>query len=538
MYNVISAPTYVPLADGVYIYNQPPQPVGIDQLSTSLSGLVGTGEWGLTNTPLGVSDVGSLQDAIGYNTSDPFSLYMESLGYFDQSSQLKIVRVTDGTDTSAVFVITDGVGQNPGVALTLTANCTGERPNIGGVVTLAQAATWTQLKPTYRLSISIPYANPEVFNNIVGWLAGGGTTAFDMPTLMANLQNAINNGTSLRGPSKYFIATIGSSTATSIVPAPFTVTTPGTNGNGGVNLAALIGQDGTFRTGMYSLRGTGCSQFALCGIDDPTAAIAIAEFNASELNVSPVLISAPGCDADTAVNIKVNNEITSSYQYPIIEWIGRLDPRTQLPRLVSPTGSVLGVIASQPPENSIGNKPVLGFKNILYTEHSALAGGQPWSSTDQGTLADAGIGYISNQIPRQNNLIGLAHGQNASGISGMDGLNYQRMTNYIMLYLFGLLGQYVDELQSSLPNDPLRELMVGTVSSGLGEMQRQGRIQDFSVTADLSNNSVASIAGGFAYMQILVQYLATARFIIPTLQGGATVLVASASTSVATSTGS
>jgi hypothetical protein len=515
MPQLISTASYTPVADGVYVYVQPPTASAVPNVINGLAGIVGTASWGPTNRPVGFSDVASLLDAFGGSTGAPNEIVTEALNALDQNANFVGVRVATD-DTAAVFTIMDNATPTPAVLLAFTGLYTGSRLN-NATITIEPSAASTSAAPIYRVTIRVPNANPEVFDNIA---AGANVAA-----TVANIVAAINNGTSTRAPSNYVVATAGASTVVVFPYATsttFAVTTPGTDG-ATVTTQQLIGTDGSaVRTGMYALRGSGVDCFVLAGCSDPTALPKMAAFAQSELAFAIGLLAGPGYAANLSglVALQQTNNAKNTYLDTVAIWHTIRDTTTGLQRLVSPLGHHLGIVASQPPEGSPGNKPPSGLTTILSTERGQYG---PYSNSDLSLLAGAGIGVVEKQMPRGGGKYGLVHGRNSGGISGQDSIAYARMTNYLVKSIFTLLGPFVDELQGSQANDRLRSKMVGVIDTFLKSLYDANRIDGYNVTSDLSNNSAASIAAGYAYMLILVKYLSEARFIIPTLQGGTTV---------------
>jgi phage tail sheath protein FI len=188
----------------------------------------------------------------------------------------------------------------------------------------------------------------------------------------------------------------------------------------------------------------------------------------------------------------------------------------------------MGTLLSQNPEKSIGNKPVNGLPNILGTERTIA--NQPYSTTEKSLLTQAGILYI-NQMPRSESLLGFTHGQSGGSLgvpgipSARTGLNWADMTNYLVKGLYSTLGKFVDELQGQSATDDTRSNITAQLNAWLQILKKANRIGNFQVINDLSVNLPTTIAEGYVLPYILVQYLATARFIVPTLNAGADVQI-------------
>jgi hypothetical protein len=520
---IVNSPSYSPSLDGVYENIEAPDQYVVDTIDTSLSAIVGGAEAGEVGVPTPFSDMASLKDNFGFNVTDPYSLARNGSDFLTTGANNCLgVRVSDNSDTSAIYVVTDGQ-QAPAPMLSLTGLETGERLNIGSI-SIAKGYAYSAATPTARLTIRPQYGNPEIWDGIVGYTSdGNGNNTFDMPTLMGNLAAAVSSGTTQRGPSQYFIGTPGTSTASAFAETTFAVTTPGTNGTSNLTSNDLIGQDGDSRTGMYALTGSGVWQYILADNVDASVAGEQAAFEAREGCTSVVLLGNPGLTKSTAIAAKQANNVSAISQLAAIEWVTLKNPVTGIATLVPPLGLLLGAVAVTPSEQSIGQTPANGFVAVLATEHSVA---QPWSKADQDALTAAGIIYISKQTG--GNLARLPHGQNASCIPGQDQLSYTRLTNELALFTGRVLNPFVDKLQSISSTDPLRAHIVAALDSGYSDLKNRGRIDDFKVISDLSINTPASIAAGYLYIKLWVRYLSTARYIMATLQGGTTVDVTTA----------
>ena len=96
------------------------------------------------------------------------------------------------------------------------------------------------------------------------------------------------------------------------------------------------------------------------------------------------------------------------------------------------------------------------------------------------------------------------------------------------------IGQYVDELQSQQPGDPLRAAFSLQSNQFLKLLQGAGQIDNFLVTCafsmspsaqpGLGMNTPASVAQHYLFALWQVTYLSSVRFFILSLQGGTTVV--------------
>ena len=157
--------------------------------------------------------------------------------------------MTDGTDTAAQTVF-------PGTTFTFTALYTG---SLGNQVTLSLAIG--SKANTWRLTVSLPGLQPEVYDNI------GGTGA----TFWTALAAAVNQGQGpQRGPrSSSRQAPAGRRQPRAHSRFPSAAAMPAAMAQTGSTVTLLVGNDVLPRTGMYALRGQGCGIALLADADDP-----------------------------------------------------------------------------------------------------------------------------------------------------------------------------------------------------------------------------------------------------------------------------
>lgn len=498
--------------EGVYIFESAPAPAAGAGIDTSLSGIVGTASFGPVNVPVPFSDSTQLFNGFGGSLTGANCLVTEAYFACANSDNFVGVRITDGTDVAAQIVggIMD-TAATPVVGIKIAAKWTGvEGNNISTFLSTGSQSTTSN--PTLTATVVRKGYQPEVFANVANPTGSG--------AFWQNLASAINNGTSGRGPSQLVVATLPTTLSTSpgAASANGYALSGGTNGDGAVTTAMLTGGT-TPGTGMLALDGTNVFQFILAGLVDLSAAPTVATFAAAQGAVA--LVAFPtGTTTATALNSKATNNASSVNLGLVKDFIYFYDPTIGQQRLVSPLGEVLGVIAALPPEASPGNKPYAGMSNILGTERN----GQPYGLTEMGQLTDGGIMTITG-MNRNAKLLGLAHGRNSSGIAGQDGINFTRMTNFLAKSFGNLLGQFVDELQSTNANDATRLAAGGTLKTFLAGLQNGNRISKYSVQIDLNNNSAATIGQGFLIANVMVQYMSTIRYFVVSFQGGSQIQI-------------
>lgn len=417
-------------------------------------------------------------------------------------TDFRCVRVTDGTDTAAQVV----VGSDN---ITFTSRYSGTGGNGTRIAFSAgsKAGTW-------RAVISLPVMGflPEVFDNIEG--TGN--------TLWQNLARAVNQGQfGTQSGSEIVIATAGAGTA-----APSTTTTyalaGGTDGAANVTDAMLVGVDAAPRTGMYALRGTGVSVFALAECVDQATFPSQLSFGRSESSY-PLMVGPKGDTITNAVSVKQSVGLDDwSAKLLFGDWCYWLDNTNGLPeRLVSPQGFALGRYMTLSPEQSGLNKQIF---NIIGTQRTRLA--RPYSDADLQMLGQNGIDAITNPVPG-GPYFGLRFGRNASSNPSIRGDNYTRMTNYLATTLDKGMGIYAGQL-----NTPrLRNKCKQTLDSFLGAMLpsnadlEDGMIEGFNTVCDESNNPPNRRGLGWLTASAQVRYLGIVENINLSLEGGQTVQI-------------
>ncbi len=493
----------------LYVQIVPPQNLVLNGVPTNVAGVVGTASWGAVGQPVIVATMSDYGRSFGPVMARKYDMGTQVATAVQQgAANFRCVRATDGTDTATQFEL-------PGTTFIFTALYTGSLGNQIAVAmsTGSRAATW-------RLTVTLPGMQPEVFDNIAG-------TGSAFWTAVAN---AINNGTGpQRGPSQIVVASPGgTSTAPSTFAFTFATGVPGTDGATGASAATLVGVDAAPRRGMYALRGTGCSLAVLADADDPTQWTTQAQFGLSE-GIYMVLTTIAG---DTIANAVANKQAAGldSYAAKLMfgDWIWWNDQSNQQVRLVSPQGFVAGRLSNLSPEQSSLNKPLY---SVVGSQKSGTPGtGQKasYSAAELGVLLQAGIDVISNPQPG-GSFWGVRGGHNASSNAAIDGDNYTRLTNYISATLAAGMGQYVGQVI----NATLFRRIRATQLSFLQNMLSQGLLGStdgslpFSVICDTSNNPLTCTGLGYVQSDAQVRYQAINEKFIVNIEGGQTVQVQS-----------
>ena len=490
----------------LYVQIVPPQNLVLNGVPTNVVGVVGTASWGPVGQPVIVATMADYAYNFGPVVARQHDMATQVATAVQQgASNFRCVRVTDGTDTAAQFLV-------PNTNFLFTALYTG---SLGSQISVtlttgSQAGTW-------RLVVSLPGGQIEVFENI----SGTGTTFWQ------NLAAAVNGGQGpQRGPSQIVVA---NANATAAAPSAFTYTfASGLAGQDGANVMAsnLVGVDTLPRLGMYALRGQGCSIALLADATDSSQWTTQAAFGLSE-GIYMILCGPSGDTITNAVAAKHAAGL-DSYACKLMfgDWLWWNDQVNATLRLVSPQGFVAGRLGNLSPEQSSLNKPLY---SVVGSQKSGTPGsGQAnaYSSAELQTLFQAGIDVISNPQPG-GYYWGVRCGHNSSSNAATSGDNYTRMTNYIAATLAAGMGQYVGQVV----NASLFQRIRATQLSFLQGMLSQGMLGStdgnlpFSVICDASNNPASRTGLGYVQSDAQVQYQAINEKFIVNIEGGQTVTV-------------
>lgn len=493
----------------LYVQIVPPQTQYINGVATNILGIVGAASWGPVNSPAIIGDVASFVAAFGPIGNRKHDLGTAvALAALQGANNFRVVRVTDGADVAASATVQAG-------CLTFTSRYTGTFGNQVSVALSAgtQAGTW-------KVVAAAPGLVPECFDNVGAGLSGN--------ALWAALADAINNGASaLRGASQLIIASAGAGTAAPVV-ASFTLT-GGTDGADGVCGGQLTGQDTVPRRGMYALRNTGASVAMLADCDDAATWSAQVAFGLSE-GVYMILTGPSGDTIASAVSAKATAGIDSHAAKLLFgDWVLWNDTANGVVRVVSPQAPIAGLLANLSPEQSSLNKRLNG---LVGTQKSHAS--QQYSAAELQTLGAAGIDLIANPVPG-GKYFGARFGRNSGSNAMVHGDNYTRMTNYLANTLNAAMGMFVGELQSAGE----RRKAKATIDSFLANLEQQGMIGDadggpaFSVVLDKTNNPPSRVALGYMQADCKVKYLSVIDYFLINVEGGQSVQIARAGTTLA-----
>ncbi len=519
------------LTDGPYVdLVAPPPPIPTGP-ATGLIAIIGAANYGPVNTPTYFNDPSSLFNAFGNGTTLGYSLVDEALQAMPECQLFVGVRVTDGTDTSAVINITDGSAGN---VIVLTAKYTGTYQNAATALVSLVSGT-SSVKPVYNITISSPGVSAEVFTNIIGY----SSSAYSAATFQANALAAINGTLANQPGSLRWTATAGASTIAPTTGTSFTAS-GGTNGTTSLTATTCIGTDGiTGRTGLYTLRGiVQGAQVFIAQNTTATTGATLVSFASSE-NCS-ALIAFPSLTAtNTEISTRATNNLIAPNLFLASDWTWAYDQVSQTTFLHSPIGPTAAIIAAQPPWMYPGGKPAgaQGKLGIISTDRNGNpntnppSGSSPISVAEAGQRQQAGILYLTNNpnLYFQNAGYGLPHGMASDGKTL---ISDTRMTQSIAVGIQSVLGNYVGSMIAIVngkliivgPNGGPANPQ-GAINAYLSSMTsgRTPQIAAFSNTLSAQNNSVVSVQQGFLIANIFVQTLSAAKFILAFTQVGNTV---------------
>ncbi len=497
------------LVPDLYVQIVAPQNLVLNGVPTDVIGVVGTASWGPVNQPVLVGTMAEYVSSLGPVVARKYDMGTQVATAVQQGAQsFRCVRVTDGTDTVAQAAI-------PGSTVTFTALYTGSLGNSIGVILQSGSKVGT-----WRLTVTLPGLQPEVYDNI------GGTGAAFWQALAA----AVNQGQgSQRARSQLIVVDPGGAT---VAPAMLSLTlgsaVPGTDGAVSATASTLIGSDGPARKGMYVLRGQGCSIGLLSDADDWTCWSSQATFGLDE-GIYMIIAGPAGQSVQSSITVK-NQAALDYYAVKLLfgDWLWWSDQVNNLVRLVSPQGFAAGRLANLSPEQSGLNKPIYGIIGSDRTGEPGSTQVGSYSYADLGALLGAGLDVICRPQPG-GAFWGLRGGHNTSSASGTNGDNYTRLTNYIAATLSSGMGQYVGQVV----NIDLFRRIRATLLSFLQNMLNQGLLGTmaadgslpFTVICDWTNNSRTRIALGYVQADVQVQYQAINEKFIVNLEGGQSVQV-------------
>lgn len=350
-------------------------------------------------------------------------------------------------------------------------------------------------------------------------------------TFWINMANVINNGNAYHGPSFYIVATAGTALVPPVLSNPL-ILSGGTDGAAAVTDATLLGQDIVPRKGMYVLRNSNVDCFTLCDMGTVANLAAIVSFGIQE-TAMPIFASPSGDTIASALATRLNAGIDSPWMWYIMgDWPSFYDSYNQITRLINPSAIGIGIVGNLSPQQSPLNKPLQG---VSATQRSTL--GQTYSEAELSLINTGGIDTILSPPSSPGGYyFSFATGRNASSNTAAQGVEYTRMTNFLIRAAQSkAAGSFIGQLQSIQPNDQTRQnakalfdgfsaqLASSQVGLGIGG---QGMIdRPWLVQCDLLNNPANLQALGYLFLYWQVRYLNVIRYFVIKFQGGGNVTV-------------
>lgn len=141
----------------LYVQIVPPQNLVLNGVPTNVVGVVGTASWGAVGQPVIVATMADYARSFGPIVGRKYDMGTAVATAVQQGAQnFRCVRVSDGADAAAQV-------SAPGTTCTFTAMYTG---SLGNQVALA--LTPGSKPNTWRLTVSLPGLQPEVYDNLGG----------------------------------------------------------------------------------------------------------------------------------------------------------------------------------------------------------------------------------------------------------------------------------------------------------------------------------------------------------------------------------
>lgn len=486
------------VADAYVLIKNPP-PV-IQGVASNILGIVGIGDWGPVNVPVTVGDPAGAAAIFGAMVNRKYDLATAvTYAAMQGANNFALVRVTDGTDVAASATLN---GSDSATQLTIASKYTG---SLGNQIAydIEAGTNSTVANPTFKLIITMPGQNPEIYDNI------GGTNN----AIWQNMANAVNLGQSgVRGPSQMVVLTAGPSTVAPTVGSKANLA-GGTSGNLSVDKAKLLGADVSPRTGLYALRNSGASVAYLADNADSSTWANELAYGQSE-GTYMVFTGPAGDTLSNAVSTKQTAGIDNWLAKILYgDWVYVYDSINAVTRMISPQHFYAGLRVALSPEQSTLNKPMAG---IVGTQ--ASQSNKKYSSAELQQLAAAGIDIITNPVPG-GNYFGMRLGVNSASDASVNQDQYATLTNFIAYTLQRGTGIFVGELQT--PDE--QRTAKATLEHFLQQLKDAQQIDDYKVTLGQGNNPLTMQALGYQQALVLVRYFNTIKYFVVNFQGGGTV---------------
>jgi uncharacterized protein len=509
----------------LYVQIVPPLVANLNGVPTNRIGVVGTATWGPVGQPVIVGDMTEYQATFGALQPRTYDMGTQVATAIQQgASDFRCVRVTDGTDTASNTGLFDTTTNPSTLAVSFASIYTGSGSK-NDTITLTAGSSAN----SYKLTFARPGMVPEVFDNLPFPTSAQATAAGLSQNLLfwQSASNVVNKGNAQRGPSQLFVMGCNGN-ASNVAPSAVTPNIPlvtfGTDGAANVTDTMVVGTDVAPRTGMYVLRGQGCSLGVLADVSNVAYFSTQISFGLSE-GIYMMGVMPSGSTVAQSVAQKATAG-ADSYALKFLhgDWVSWNDPVNQLLRLVSPQGFAAGLLANLAPNQSSLNKQMFGIVGTQKTASGATSGA--YTNADLTALFQASIDVICNPQPG-GAYFGARLGHNSSSNASISGDNYTRMTNYIASTIAAGMGVYVGQAI----NNALFQNISATLNNFFSNMQGQGLIGDiggpnaFSVKCDASNNPQRRTSLGYVQADVQVQYQGINEKFIVNLQGGTSVVL-------------
>ncbi len=337
------------------------------------------------------------------------------------------------------------------------------------------------------------------------------------------LAYAINNGTFQRGKSACVIFADNGSTVAPVLGVTYALA-GGTDGDTGVTDEMLLGSDVQPRTGMYALRSSKVDSFTLCDCFDSLTWGAQTAFAIQE-GMLGVAAMPSGTTIEDAVAERLARGIDDpNFQILAGDWPTIQDTQNQVARLINPCAIALGMYGNLSPEQSPINKDTVAVVATETSESGVLT-----SDPEESVAQNGGVDFIGKSEDLNADYFSFMTGRNTSSDTAANGIEYTRLTNFLVRTFEKSAKGIVGKLQSIAKDDPTRQQAHDLLTSILSDLQTPnesgyGMIDVFTVTCDLSNNPASTQALGFLFAFVKVQYLNVVRYFVIQLDGGGNVI--------------
>jgi hypothetical protein len=505
-----------------------------DNISQGVSGGTVTPGTGYTSVP--ALSFSAPQAAGGVQATGQVSLKVLSANVTGGGASGASGYVTNDTVTlpnGVILTVTASAGAITSLAVTNAGNLTGGSVPTNPVApsSTSGVGTGALINLVWCLGV-LTVTNPgSGYTSATATLTGGGGSGGSITlntSIWLNLVNAVNNGNStVRGPSKLAVATLG--TLTAITPNTTTTYTMsgGTDGVSGAGSSTLVGVDGNTRKGMYALRGTGIQTLNLVDHVDSTAWGTIATFGQQE-GIFCGVQAAPGSSYSSTATL-LNSAGADSPWLKVMtgDWVYWSDSVNGVQRLLSPATFWTALRASLAPYMSTLNKPVL---NLIGTQRAVQ--NLPYSNAELGAAAVARLDFLANPSAG-GNYFSFQTDRNASSDPTRNGENYTTMTNFIALTLAAAFGYCIGlpqtpdlrrQVQNSIQSFLLNLWKPGSGPSMIGDVNNPNNVP-YSVQINAQNNPTSQVALGYMNAYVKVTYLSIVRYFVISLEGGQSVSV-------------